>query len=1041
VTTEDSELTQLRAAIAALEAQRAALGDAVLETALGPLREKLAALEAQAQPEQQRKLATVLFMDIAGHTALIRDLDPEENMALIDAALARLAAPVGQWGGHVARYQGDGFKAVFGLPTAHEDDPANAVRAALDIQAVAHDIAAKWKADRDLPGFAVRIGLDTGLVFAGGQTEGEDTVKGLAVNLAARLESAAAPGTILISHNVYRHVRGVFDVQPREPLVIKGLAEPALTYIVERAKPRAFRLATRGVEGIETRMVGRDRELGLLQDAYIDALASTETRVVTVVGEAGMGKSRLLYEFDNWLELRPETVWRFKGRATPHLQNVPHSLFRDLFAYGFEIRDSDSAAVALDKFRRGMAAVLEPERADVVGHWLGFDFSSSEAVHPLLGSGDLETLGRAYLMLYFRALTAAEPMIILLEDLHWTDEQSLDLVVQMAQTLFAEHLLVVGAGRPAFLERRPDWGAGEAAFRTINLEPLSEQVSRILVDEVLQRVEKTPDSLRELIIEAAEGNPFYVEEMVKMLIDQGVIERRGAGVDEKWYVRADRLAGLRVPPTLTGLLQARLDGLPRPEREALQRASVVGRIFWDDCVADLAQTPVTEMKPVLDTVRERELIFHREQSSFVETDEYIFKHALLRDVTYETVLLRHRAAFHGRVARWLEEHAGERQGEYLGLTAEHYVLAGEGLRAAALLERAGDEAAEVGINKAARRALERALALREAAGETESPAITRTAIALGSTCWRLGDYPAADAALERGLAGALAARDRAAEAEARAYLAMSATTRGHYERAGTQLEAALPAGRDAGGRALAVVLAEVGSLELIKGNLAEAEASARELLELTQVMGDLTRESLALTLLGAIASARRDLEGAGRLHREALALARRANNPYREALALVNLGDNAYLRGDYAAAGEYARSAQQATQELGDQLGFLYAVGNLAQANLKLGDLRAARGGVGEVLRLARQMNSEADIVWAVFLFGQLLLGEGKLSRGLALFGLARAHPALESQFLVEIDEELAQTDLSPAEIEAGLAAGTALDFETVVGEILAGKW
>ncbi|WP_374688083.1 adenylate/guanylate cyclase domain-containing protein, partial [Promineifilum sp.] len=198
------EITQLQAGIAALEAQRAILGDAVVEAMLGPIREKLAALQAQADhAAQQRKLATVLFMDIAGHTALIRDLDPEENMALIDAALARLAEPVGRFGGHVARYQGDGFKAVFGLPTAHEDDPENAIRAALDIQAVAHVIGGEWSAERGVEGFRVRLGIDTGLVFAGGLTEGEDTVKGMPVNLAARLESAAEPGTILISHNTY----------------------------------------------------------------------------------------------------------------------------------------------------------------------------------------------------------------------------------------------------------------------------------------------------------------------------------------------------------------------------------------------------------------------------------------------------------------------------------------------------------------------------------------------------------------------------------------------------------------------------------------------------------------------------------------------------------------------------------------------------------------------------------------------------------------------------------------------------------------------
>jgi len=813
------------------------------------------------------------------------------------------------------------------------------------------------------------------------------------------------------------------------------------------------------VEGIETRMVGREAELQALQTAYADALESSETWVVTILGEAGVGKSRLLYEFDNWLELRPETIWYFRGRGTPNLQNVPHSLFRDLFAFRFQILDSDSAAVALEKFRVGMAGIHEPAQADVVGHWLGFDFSASEAVQGLLGGADFGAVARAHLTRYFRALAATGPLVVLLEDLHWADEQSVDLVTYLVGALPAERLLVVCAARPVFRERRPGWDEGKAAFRRVNLAPLSKRVSRMLVDEILQRVDGAPDSLRELIIEAAEGNPFYVEEMVKMLIDQRVIERGsrfqvpGAreepsslepgtwNLEPVWRVRAEKLVDLKIPPTLTGLLQARLDGLPRPEREALQRASVVGRLFWDGAVADLAQTPVEELRPTLASVHKRELIFRREHSSFLETEEYIFKHALLRDVAYESVLLRHRAAFHTRVAHWLEEHAGERLGEYLGLIAEHYIQAGDGLKAAALLERAGYEAIGAGIYRAARRTLERALALRQAAGETDSPAITKAAIALGEACWQLGDYPAANASLERGLGGALAANDRAAVAEAHAHLAWSASLRGHYDRARALLEAALPVARVIGGRTMAVVLSAATNLAWRTGDLVAAEMLAQETGELARVMGDLTRESQALNVLGIVAAARRNLEEAERFYQESLIVARRAGNPKRESAALGNLGETAYLRGDYAAAQTFARSAIAIGKELGDQSGLMISLGNLAQATLRLGDLCAARDGAGETLALARQLSNEAEMGWGVFLFSQLCLAEGDLARGLALCGLARAHPALGSTVLTEINEELARLDLPPAEIETALAAGAALDFETVVQEILDGKW
>jgi hypothetical protein len=233
----------------------------------------------------------------------------------------------------------------------------------------------------------------------------------------------------------------------------------------------------------------------------------------------------LLYEFDNWIELRPELVTYYKGRGTANTQNVPFSLFRDLFAFRFDIRDSDSAAVALDKFQAGMAPYIDPDQAAVTGQWLGFDFSANEAVSRLLDAEGFAETARAYLMRYFRGIVAEGPAVVLLEDIHWADDSSLDLVLHLAATLPAAPLLVVAVARPVFFERRPGWGEGETAFRKITLAPLSRRASRMLVEEILQRVNDLPDALRDLIVDAAEGNPFYVEEMVKMLIDQGVIER------------------------------------------------------------------------------------------------------------------------------------------------------------------------------------------------------------------------------------------------------------------------------------------------------------------------------------------------------------------------------------------------------------------------------------------------------------------------------------------------------------------------------------
>jgi class 3 adenylate cyclase len=343
----ETEAQQLQAAIAALESQRPTLGDAVVDAALTPIREKLAALEAQAQPAQQRKLASVLFADVSGFTALSETMDAEVVAGIMNDLWALVDRAITGHGGRIDKHIGDAVMALWGAETAREDDPERAVRGALAMQAAIEEfcVTAPGLHGREEGAhggaplqLAMRVGVNTGPVLLGQVgTTGEFTAMGDAVNLASRLEHAAPVGGVLVSHDTYRHIRGVFDVITREPLTVKGKAEPVQTYLVQRAKPRAFRMATRGVEGIETRMIGREAELLSLQTAYQDAVLESETRVVTIIGEAGVGKSRLLYEFDNWVELRPERVTYFKGRGTPNTRSVPYGVFHSLFAFRFNI--------------------------------------------------------------------------------------------------------------------------------------------------------------------------------------------------------------------------------------------------------------------------------------------------------------------------------------------------------------------------------------------------------------------------------------------------------------------------------------------------------------------------------------------------------------------------------------------------------------------------------------------------------------------------------------------------------------------------------
>jgi class 3 adenylate cyclase len=317
-----NEIEKLEQAIAALEMQRAIVGDAVVDMALAPLRDKLAALRAQPL-EQQRKQVTVLFADVSGFTALAEAMDAEDVSNLINALWQRLDAAILAQGGLIDKHIGDGVMALWGAETAHEDDPERAVRAAIAMQQNIRES----KPENRTPGLppsanpdlnfrlSIRIGVNTGPVLLGAVgTLGEFTAVGDTVNVASRLQEAAPPGGILISYDTYRHVRGIFEVETNQPLALKGKSELLQTYLVHKIRPRAFRLGMRGVEGIETHMVGRSAEMCLLQETIRTVFQEKKLQAVTITGEAGMGKSRLLHEFEKWLDIFPEWFWLFKAR-------------------------------------------------------------------------------------------------------------------------------------------------------------------------------------------------------------------------------------------------------------------------------------------------------------------------------------------------------------------------------------------------------------------------------------------------------------------------------------------------------------------------------------------------------------------------------------------------------------------------------------------------------------------------------------------------------------------------------------------------------
>jgi class 3 adenylate cyclase len=579
---------------------------------------------AERASAEQLKQVTVLFADLCGLDVPNGALDAEESDELTRELWRRVDAAVENHGGSVERHVGGQVLALWGAASAREDDPEQAVCAALRMQETVGEFVRETLRDSFAGGGAgervMRVGVNTGAVLLSA-AGGEFAATGATVNVAQRLEEAAPVGGILISHDTYRHVRGIFDVRELELPNVRRRAESVRAYIVERAKPRAFRPRTRGVEGVETRMVGRQAELARLRDALSTVVEDRELQAVTVFGEAGLGKSRLLDEFSSEVELSAERAQVFQGRAGQWTRGLPYALVRDVFSFRFRIQDDAPPASAREKMERGLVELFGGGegalmRAHFIGHLAGLDFSSSPHLAGILDDAK-QVRGRAfhYAAQLFRETARAAPVVLYLEDLHWADDGSLDFVDHLTRACADSAVLVVCFARPDLLERRPAWGEGLACHSRVTLQPLTKRETRQLVEEILRYAQSIPHALRDMIVGAAEGNPFYVEELIKMLIDQGVIVPDAAD----WRVDASRLVEVRVPPTLKGVLQARLDGLSDWEKTVLQRASVIGREFWDGALEQFSRSARArgeacegDVAAALAALRRRELVFRRE---------------------------------------------------------------------------------------------------------------------------------------------------------------------------------------------------------------------------------------------------------------------------------------------------------------------------------------------------------------------------------------------------------------------------------------------
>lgn len=598
--------------------------------------------------EEERKLATVLFADLVGSTELASAQDPERTRALLERFYDAMAVEIEAAGGTVEKYAGDAVMAAFGVPQSHEDDAERALHAALSMQRRFDDLFGD--------ALALRIGVNTGEVVVGRPRERSSFVTGDAVNVAARLEQAAAPGETLAGERTVSAARGAFEFG--DPTSVEAKGKPG--GVACRRVLRALSLMRpRGVGSLRRAFVGRERELERLQTAYHELGAAP--RLVTIIGDPGVGKTRLVREAWEWLAAESPEPLRRTGRCLSYGHGITYWPLAEVLKEQLGILESDASASVFKRL----------EGREILGLTLGLDVA--RGLHPLTAR---DRLHEAWVELVTE-LVAERPAVVLVEDLHWAEPELLDLLERLVRDVSGP-LLLVATARPELLDTRPGWGGARRAASTIELEPLSPEDAGRMLDELL--AVELAASERDVIVGRAEGNPFFVEELLATLIDQGVLER----VDGRWQV-GDLPAGFAVPDSVQTVLAARMDLLGPAEKAALQAASVIGRVFWTGPVYELLEG----LEPDFGTLEERDFIRRRSGSSMAGEREYVIKHALTREVAYGSVPRARRARLHAAFAEWLER-IGEARDEHASLLAYHYAQAVQ--REDADLAWAGDEA-------------------------------------------------------------------------------------------------------------------------------------------------------------------------------------------------------------------------------------------------------------------------------------------------------------------------------------------------------------
>ncbi len=895
-----------------------------------------AAQAVRTAPAAERRLVSVLFADLVGFTTISESRDAEEVRELLSRYFDGCRRLIEVYGGTVEKFIGDAVMAVWGTPVATEDDAERAVRAALDLAATVSALGDELGA----PELRARVGVLTGEAAVTLGAVGEGMVAGDLVNTAARIQSVAEPGTVLVGEATRRASEQAIAYEDAGEHALKGKEQPVPLW-------RALRVVSgvRGQlrsEGREAPFVGRDRELRQIKELFHVCAQEHRAHLVSVTGIAGIGKSRLGWEFYKYFDGIVEQVLWHRGRCLAYGEGVTYWALADMVRMRCRIAEDEQSGAATAKLRATLGEYL-------------LDDAERRFVEPrlaqLLGLGGSETGDRAEVFaawrLFFERLAESEPVVLLFEDLQWADASLLDFIEHLLEWSRGHPLLVVTLARPELLERRPTWGAGQRQFTSLYLEPLTDEAMGALLDGLVPGL---PERLLEQILARAEGVPLYAVETVRMLLDRGVLVEEGSA-----YRVTGEIDALEVPETLHALIAARLDALSEQERALLQDGAVLGKTFTRPALAALAGLSEVELEPLLTSLVRKEVLGLQADPRSPEHGQYGFLQDLVRKVAYETLARGQRKARHLAAADQLAATFGE--DEVAEVIAAHLVAAYEvapdtadagDLRARArdALARAGERAASLAAAAEAHRYFEQAVELAE-----DPPVRGELAFQAGAMAWNAGKPVDARALLEQAHAIFVESGDSTKSARTSERLANIDFNEGRGQQAVARLEHALTALEDGGepDAAMAVVAAELGRFLALggeperAGSIVERALTLASDLDLPETLaGALNTKGVLLSFQGRLFEARLLFEGV-----VALALARELTRPLGR--AYNNLADSLEQIDRFAEAVEVCERRVDFDRRRGDRIGEAAGVAGPISSLVLLGRWNEALDRVADV--------------------------------------------------------------------------------------------